>query len=250
MNLDDVKMLESLQPELLAPILHQLAVPQIIRICHLSSYLSQFCRDWNLWAYLAQRDFQFPRSLFPQTFLGNPSQRYRQIQDYHDNPNDYLLRAAEQGRLEVVRYLLQRSLERYNADIASVKAQGYGPEFVEWFVNDRHGRLNRALNRAAKAGHRQVAEELFKAGADDFDILRYPAYQGDLEWVRDLIQAGATGLTELNWALEMAAQAGHLDVVYELIKAGANNLEEALRVARRYNQHAIIKYLESLLHVP
>jgi hypothetical protein len=248
MNLEDVGTLESLPPELLGQILRSLPVPQIIQICHVSLYLSDFCRDWNLWADLARREFQFPRALFDQTFLKNPGQRYRQIQDYYDYPYDYLPQAAEQGRLEVVRYLLQRSRQQYDADIARVKAQGYGPDFVEWFVNDRRDRLNRALNLAAKAGQRQIVDELFKAGATDVDILRYPAYQGNLDWVRHLIKAGATGLTELNWALEMAAQTGHLDVVQELIKAGANNLGKALAVAQRFGQQSVIQYLESFHH--
>jgi hypothetical protein len=246
MNLEPVETLESLPPELLGPILQQLPVPQIVQICHLSSSLSRFCRDWTLWATLANRDFRFPRALFRQTFLTNPGQRYRQIQEYYAYPYDYLSRAAKQGRLEVVRYLLQRSHQQYDADIANVKAQGYGPDFVEWFVNDRHNRLNDALNQAAKAGQRQVVNALFEAGADDFDILRYPAYQGNLAWVCQLIQAGATGLTELNWALEMAAQAGHLNVVQELIKAGANNVDTALQLARQFHRHSVIQYLQSL----
>jgi hypothetical protein len=310
-DINDVKTLNSLPPEVITPILLQLPLPDLQRVCQASTYLRSFCQSWDFWADRAAQDFGFPRNLFTYTIkeTPNPRQHYYEIPKYIRNPNSFLVEAARHNYPELIRYLIQEGKPNYDLlrtalyeaaknghsdavqelikartgiwvnakeenplqiaiknrygnivgiliqaatnhqealDAALYFAAGYGQEsMVRSLLQVGADDLNRALMAAVTTGHVHIAELLINAGAEDLnDLLIQAAYNGNLHATRTLIDLGATDLEE---ALIEAAAQGHLGVVNELIRSGARNVGHALAVADRFQQVAIVEYLEDFI---
>lgn len=93
----------------------------------------------------------------------------------------------------------------------------------------------------------------FKDPVDGSTVLMFASYRGDIEMVRELIEARADVNIQDRWgntALTYAAQYGYIEVVRELIKARANvsiqdnESKTALDYAKEKGHNDIIELLE------
>jgi ankyrin repeat protein len=170
------------------------------------------------------------------TFLATDIDRFSCLTEQHNN---LLTRAAELGRREIVRILLD----------SGASSQNY------------NHLLPTALHAAAKNGHVGVIQELVTAPNIDVNYagfgdtpLHLAAEDGHKGAVEALITAGAhlnvTG-RDAETPLHRAARKGHLAVIQTLIDAGAeldSQREEsysALHIAEIYNHHDVARALIS-----
>jgi len=131
---------------------------------------------------------------------------------------------------------------------------GFQPSaaFVVWEAK-RNGRLDKALQDAARDGHSGMVELLLAAGADvnaksnyGDTALHYAARGGHVDVVELLLEAGAdvnaknkNGRTALFWA----SFKGHAAVVELMLAAGAVD-KYALHLAARRGHAAVVELIE------
>lgn len=151
---------------------------------------------------------------------------YENGADITAHNNDAVMRAAENGHLEVVKYL-----HEHGADIMAGN--------------------NSALRGAARWGHSEVVKYLHEHGAEiiagDNDALRCAAEYGHLEVVKYLYEHGADLTARDNYAVRYAAKNGHLKVVKYLHKHGADLTADddyAIRYAAERGYFDVVEYLE------
>jgi ankyrin repeat protein len=259
----DVSYLESLPLELLYPILLGLKFTDVLQLCQVSSKLTWICRDWVFWTDKAWHDYKFPRDRFDKTQLTDPRERYYQIRRYYPYPDRYryLIRAAELGDLGFVQDLINTGVITKRSDLdwpLSGAARTGHLDIVQYLVGLGVPDVNWALSNAAQQDHLDIVRYLVENGATGLNpALEQAAGQGHVDIIAYLIDAGATSL---NSALRAAAWTCHLEAVKYLIQRGANEIGLVLNAARAnlypraikpqdINEcHAIIRYLESLIH--
>jgi ankyrin repeat protein len=135
------------------------------------------------------------------------------IKDGAKGFNLALYYAAKDGRLEVVKILINRGADQ----------------------------LSSALEVAALSSHSEIIRFLVEKGAKNKDTaLSYSAKLGNLEIVKFLVEKGAKELEE---ALNHAAQRGHLEIVKFLWGNGAKDLHMALQLAAENGQLEVVKFL-------
>ena len=145
------------------------------------------------------------------------------ITDIHSIVRNTIGNAAENGHLEVVKYLVSLGVE-----------SNY---------------LNNAFDSAASNGHIETVKYFISIGVDDFKYnnfgLSSAASNGKLEMVKYLVSLGAYN-SKHDSIVRGAAINGHLDVVKYLVSVGANvraNGDFAIRYATNIE---VVNYLVSL----
>lgn len=166
--------LESLPDELLLPILQEVPIQNLGRLCRVSRRLAGLCQDWTFWANRAARDFHFPRERFRQTTLTDPRQRYLQLEPIWKNPTEAAAEAAARGQvhrldeaLEALEYL---SPEKINVDdLLATAARNNRVNVLQYLTDYAENHLNWevdlqwALDNAETAGHLPAYEFLEQA---------------------------------------------------------------------------------------
>ena len=140
--------------------------------------------------------------------------------------NNALRRSAENGQLEVVKYLV----EEHQADI--------------------HVRDEYALRCSAANGHLDVVKYLVEGHNADIHAadtaLRWGASNGHLHVVKYLVSKGSDIHSLDDTALKWSAKHGHLDVVKYLVEKGANihaDNDRSLRWSANNGHLHVVKYL-------
>jgi len=112
-----------------------------------------------------------------------------------------LLRACENGYLDIVKYLVE-----HDANI--------------------HAWNDLALRQACHNGHFSIVKYLVEEGAnihaENDSALRFSSERGHLDIVKYLVEEGANIHAENDSALRFSSERGHLDIVKFLISMGAN----------------------------
>ena len=145
---------------------------------------------------------------------------------YSYSKENLLWICARYGKLEFVKYLLDR---------------GY----------DVHEDDDYALQIASENGHTETVKVLLNAGADvhadDDYALQLASRKGHTETVKALLDAGADVHIDDGWALQLAGNRGHTEVVKLLLDAGANvhaYNNSALRRASANEHTEVVKILK------
>jgi ankyrin repeat protein len=132
--------------------------------------------------------------------------------DVSTHNNFVLSHATANGRLEIVKYLVEEHDAKLNVGDDSVPlrlASNYGYlEIVKYLVEkgaDIHALTDEALRHAAVHGYLEIVKYLIENGADihasnDY-ALRYAAFYGHLETVKYLLEKGADIHAEDDYAL-------------------------------------------------
>ena len=167
--------------------------------------------------------------------------------------NELLEPAALCGNLGVVRYLMEHlDISKEEVRTALRKAAETGRlEVVKYLVNftNQEG-MDHALLTASEVGYLKIVEFLVDNGAN-MDMFRgWPiqlaAYQNRLEVVKYLAQKGALISCDEDYALKRAAEGGHLTMCKYLIGRGADPTARggwALEAAIKNKFTEVAKYL-------
>jgi ankyrin repeat protein len=220
----DITKLQSLPPEIVTPILLQLPLTDLRRVCQVSTYLRSFCQSWDFWADRAAQEFKFPRNLFKYTTKETPRQHYDEIPAYLQNPTNFLVETARNNYPDLLHYLIQ-------------------------IGTPTQDQLNAALYEAAKNGHSSAVQELINAGTDirvnakDLNPLQIAIKNGKSNIVQALIQGARNRQTARDVALYFAARYGQVSLVRSLLQAGADDLNSALMAAATTGQVGIVQLL-------
>lgn len=171
--------------------------------------------------------------------------------------------AAENGHLEVLKYLVEHGahIEKYAICIAA--GRGY-LNVVQYLYrkipkDDRVEYAAEAIPYAAMNGHLDIIKYLYKENenldihlrqclftADNNGAIRYAARNGHLEVVKYLIKHKADVKADNNYAICMASERGHLEVVKYFAEHGADvtaRCNKPIHVASENGHWEIVKYL-------
>lgn len=163
--------------------------------------------------------------------------------------------AAQHGRVEVVRCLLEKGVNiDVNNNCAIKGASMFGHiETVSFLVEngvDIHADDNYAILEASGNGHIKVVNYLVENGADiyarDNEALRNACMNGFIEVVKYLVENGADIHARDNEALLYACLNGHLDVVRYLAENGADihaRNDYVIKRAAQNGHFEIVRYL-------
>ena len=155
------------------------------------------------------------------------------------------------GQIELVKLLVEK---RVQSPSALMKAAEEGHlEIVKFLVSCGMGNQNYALWVAAKQGRLEIVKFLVEAGAKDKEALTEAALYGHLNVVQYLaaqqdVDINARDHSE-DTALHNALSKGHTEVVKYLIEHGADidaktqSLNTPLHLAARFGLHEIAKIL-------
>jgi|SRR5579883_130360 len=172
---------------------------------------------------LLKREYGFN---YRQYNEGNPKRQYEIFGKLKDkrNMNKLLTSAAKRGELTLVRFALGNGADIHiRSDIALVRASENGNlDVVQYLV--QHGvnvdAKNRALAFASQNGHFDIVKYLVENGANihayEDTALRWASSNGHLEVVKYLVQHGANIHAWDDWALRWARKSKHLEVVQYL----------------------------------
>jgi hypothetical protein len=183
----EVSSFESLPPELLIQILLQLPLRDIAQASKTSRRLNSTCQDWTYWSLRAQQELDFPPALFRQTLIAHPIQQYRKVQQYHQNPSQYLSAAVVSGNNDLLQYLLAAGANNATMLVTALDnaAKKGNLKATQLLLRQSHfpqrnagDVLVYALALAAKNNHVAVAEELSRAGARDLSYAIAEASDG------------------------------------------------------------------------
>jgi hypothetical protein len=273
---------DSLPSEIMILILDHLTCDDLGRVNQVSRYFHSMCQDWDVWATQAAHDFGCSRELFKLTQLPSPIRRYQEVQTYRQIRDEYLYDVDPMAHIYIEGQILTpRPTRREDADMTMALETAVEHDdlttvervlqsLVASAITNKVRILNGALPKAVKRGDWAIVEDLFAAGAtarndamilaaklgnwpltkllydngatDVNDSLRQAAYAGQLIVVRELLKIKGV---DPNSGLQAAICQNHLAVVRELIQAGARNLDEALRLAKFFDHHEIIKIIKA-----
>jgi len=159
--------------------------------------------------------------------------------------------AAEEGKLEIVKYLFEQGVDIHKWNEYALKWSAYNGhlEVAKFLVEHGADKSNcRVLSDVIIQGHLDIAKYLIEAnGYISPWLVEHASRLGRLELVKYLVGKGANvQATDAGAPLTAAARFGHIEVVKCLVEAGADihyNYEEALRLAAYKNEVEIVKYL-------
>lgn len=241
----DISHLESLPIELLYSILMNLDYRDILKLCQVSTRLSWVCQDWSFWADKAWRKFEFPRDLFNQTAQTDPRKRFQEVQEYYENPNWPLIDGAIRGQFDLVKYSLSHGADDLVYAMAEAANNGHD-NLMRYLMSqippDNPDTLKIALAAAARGGHSDLVKYLLSLDSSTSNLdeaLEGAAQSHNLDLVNELISLGAT---DLNLALLEAARKGSIDIMLSLLSHGATDLKLALRRAATSGNLNVIQY--------
>jgi len=169
--------------------------------------------------------------------------------------NEALLKASENGNLEVVKFLVENetNIRAYNDFSIKLASTNGHTEIVKFLVENGaniHSDNDYSIRIASENGHLNIVKYLIKKGANihakDDEALRRASRNGHLNVVEYLVNSGANVNAEDDKALRWASEYGHLDVVQFLVTSGANihaSNDEALRRASVKGHLNVVKYL-------
>jgi hypothetical protein len=197
--------LDDLPLELLITIFSELPARQIIDLCQLSRYLNTINHDWKFWRDKACRDFNYPPTIFDQTSIEHPVQRYYQITKYQG--------PLKQAMVMAIRYDNVADLKHMSDQDPHPVTSGY-----------RKSHLSVALAR----GHLPMIEYVLNETIN----LRSWTYRYE-SLKQDIVDS----------SLVLAAEHGHLHVIEYLIKLGVTKIDPPLRAAAKNGHVSIVAYL-------
>ena len=123
-------------PDIIRMIFLELDYPDILSLCATSKQFYQYYNSSLLWSQKAEKDFDFPRQWFNLGKSMTPIKRYEKIWDYIYNPNEYLIKAAREGDLDLVKWLVDHGATFLNH--AMLAAEAYGHRLVaNWLLEYR-----------------------------------------------------------------------------------------------------------------
>lgn len=168
------------------------------------------------------------------------------------------VRAAEHGKLRVVKYFYRRGVNLRTLDDWAMRWTAfYGHLEVVKFIHQKCPDIifcQRLVSSAAGRGHLPIvqylhAESMKKNFVYDKDYaLQKAAAYGHIHVVQYLHQLGIDITSEGNLAVRWAAESGHLDVVKYLYAHGADIHacnEQAFRLAARKGHYELVCYLHA-----
>jgi ankyrin repeat protein len=154
-----------------------------------------------------------------------------------------LRRAAENGHLDVVEFLVDNGAKDFNGSLWSA-SRGGNLEVVK-FLADKGGEnldFDEALSFAASHGHLEVVDFLLNKAPKKLDrTLHTAAREGHLEIVKFLVEKGAKGLDN---AFLPAAERGHLEVIDYLLDR-VDDPKKAVLYAYQYGSKKVVDFLKS-----
>ena len=171
--------------------------------------------------------------------------------NFHLNNERALEWAASQGKLEVVRYLIDLGADiRYGLIITSCKCGHLN--VAKYLVNsgaDIHVLNEAPLKWACEKGYLEIVKFLISRGATIKDSLSHASMGGHVDIIKYLLEKGADLHYGDEEALRFAAHEGHFEVVKFLIEAGANihaRDDSSLTEASAEGHFEVVKYLVSV----
>ena len=166
-------------------------------------------------------------------------------------PDGLFYDAVRRGFLDLIKYVIEKRVSK-EAKVSGLKLaaeQGH-LEIVKWLVEYGVGPLDDALIAAADKGHIEIVKYLLEKGANihakSDEAVGDASRNGNLEMVKLLVDSGADIHAYQDYALRMAAAKGHLPVVKYLVENGAdvNAMEGEPLIQAAYNRKlAVLKYL-------
>jgi phosphohistidine phosphatase SixA len=252
--------LGSLPPEVVFPILIDLPVQTVLRVCQVSSYLRSFCQSWDFWRDKAYHDFQVPPEVFNAFREQNPLDRYRLLAQFQKHPEQTINQVARLGDVTLMHYLLTRTPHIPITNFGLVLQRGIGHlPMVQYLVeqilpllpdpnSNKQLFLDTGLIDAIMSGQLPVVDYLLTHGASRHldhlnNALRKAVLYSHGPIMQYLVEHGANGLND---TLIIASQRqNNLPIVQYLVEHGATNLDAALQEASRRGVLQTVDYLVS-----
>ncbi len=136
-----------------------------------------------------------------------------------ENISFALVEVAENGRLDLVKYLVSKGADDYNS----------------------------ALGYASCGNHKNIIHYLFSVGAYDLDFaLACASSRHHMDLIEYFINHGANNW---DWALCYSAGSGYVDLIDFFFRKGATDIEKAKSFAKRNGRENIVEYLNNYILV-
>ena len=117
---------------------------------------------------------------------------------------------------------------------------------VVYFTDKGKGSINRAMQLAARGGHKDLVEFYIKKGATTWNLGLQGAAEGGHKGLVDFfIEKGARNW---EWGMYGAAQGGHQDLVKFFIDKGARNWDFGMSGAARGGREDLVEFFKQKLN--
>jgi len=157
-----------------------------------------------------------------------------------DQLNKCLIKASEEGDIDLVNELIRLGANNWNRAMANA-AKGGHRDLVNLFIEKGANNWNEAMANAAKGGHRDLVDLFIEKGANWWNrAMANAAEGGHRDLVNFFIEKGAD---DWDQAMFSAAEGGHRDLVDLFIEKGANWWNRAIQYAAVGGHRDLANYL-------
>jgi len=144
--------------------------------------------------------------------------------------NELLKKSIIKNYTELIKYLIQKNVEIPNSAVSDVAENGH-LDIVKYLVEKKGANISvDAVSHAAINGHLDIVKYLVEKGAKiSDDAVEYAARSGNLALVKYFVEKGANISDD---AISYAAKNGHLDIVKYLVENGAKIIDIDINLAK------------------
>jgi hypothetical protein len=176
---------EGLDRDLIIKIALTLDLDNILSYCLVSKKFNKLvCENKKFWVSKLYQDYKIRYLDISPDRSGDPKEYYKFFSVRRPSTNLYIINAAEENRLNILKYLLSKYPDENYLTPFEIAVTNNSMDVIKYFVENYLVSLNFGMARASSAGH--------------------------LDTVKYFVDKGAT---HFHWALKLAIKGRHKDIV-------------------------------------